>query len=73
VELEFTNHARKQMAMRHITDADVEAALRRPSGPPTPGEPGTIWKWGIAAGGRILKVCVRTNDQTYVITAAWPD
>lgn len=42
-------------------------------GHPNPGEPGTIWIRGYAAGGRVLKVCVRTADQEYVVTAAWPD
>jgi hypothetical protein len=61
------------MQRRGISEQDVEAALRRRRGAPTPGEPGTLWVWGFAAGGRILKVCVQTADQEYVITAAWPD
>jgi hypothetical protein len=61
------------MVEREITEADVESALSRPSGDPTPGQPGTIWLWGYAASSRILKVCVRTADQEYVITAAWPE
>lgn len=60
------------MTERGITEQDVEAALRRPVGDPSPGEPGTIWIRGHAAGARILKVCVPTNDQDFVITAAWP-
>jgi hypothetical protein len=61
------------MAKRAITEGDVERALRMRIGAPTPGEPGTIWVWGYAVGGRTLKVCVRTADQEFVITAAWPD
>lgn len=61
------------MERRGIMEDDVASALRRPSGQPSPGEPGTMWFWGYAAGGRILKVCVRTADHGYVITAAWPD
>ena len=69
----YSTHAQRKMAERGITEADVEAALSRPSRDPTPGQPGTIWLWGFAAGSRILKVCVPTADQEYVITAAWPD
>jgi hypothetical protein len=60
------------MAKRAITEQDVETAFRRRVGNPTPGEPGTIWLRGHAAGSRILKVCVRTDDHDFVITAAWP-
>lgn len=60
------------MAKRAITEADVESALRRRVGNPSPGEPGTIWLRGHAAGSRILKVCVRAYQQDFVITAAWP-
>lgn len=60
------------MAERGITERDVETALQRPIGQPEPGEPGTIWIRGYAAGSRILKVCVPTTDQDFVITTAWP-
>ena len=61
------------MVKRAVTDADLEQALRHRVGNPTPGEPGTIWIRGVAVGGRILKVCVRTTDHDFVITVAWPD
>lgn len=61
------------MAERGITEKDVEAALSRRVGQPSPGQPGTIWIRGYAAGSRILKVCVPTTDHAYVITAAWPN
>jgi hypothetical protein len=61
------------MEKRAVSETDVEMALRRRAGPPTPGEPGTIWIRGVAVGGRILKVCVRTANQQYVITVAWAD
>lgn len=60
------------MIERAITELDVETALRRQIGNPSPGQPGTVWIRGHAAGSRNLKVCVRTNDQDFVITAAWP-
>jgi hypothetical protein len=61
------------MARRGITELDVESALRRRIGDPNPGQPGSIWVTGYAAGRKILKVCVSVTDQEYVITAAWPD
>jgi len=69
----FSRHAEKQMAKRRITHADVELALAHKVGQPGPGQSGSIWIRGYAAGGRILKVCVQATDQDYVITAAWPD
>jgi hypothetical protein len=61
------------MAKRAISEADVERALRQRIGRPGPGQPGIIWIRGFAIGGRTLKVCVRTAQQNYVVTAAWPD
>lgn len=69
----FSDHARKKMAQRRITEEDVDMALRLRIGQPGPGQPGTIWIRGHAVGGRILKVCVPMADQQFVITAAWPD
>ena len=70
---EYSAHARRRMQSRAITETDVEQALNRRIGHPSPGEPGTVWIRGFAGGGRILKVCVRTADHGYVVTAAWPD
>ena len=61
------------MAKRAITEADVERALRQRIGSPSPGDPGTIWLRGFAVGGRILKLCVPIDDQTFIISLAWPD
>jgi hypothetical protein len=71
--VEFSDHARKKMAERGITEEDVEAALRRRIGDPEPGQPGTIWIRGYAAGSRILRVCVPVANQEFVVTAAWPN
>jgi hypothetical protein len=60
------------MLQRGISEADVERALSLQIGHPEPGEPGSMWVRGHAVGGRILKVCVRTDDRNYVITAVWP-
>lgn len=59
------------MAERGIVEADVDAALRRPIGDPSPGQPGTVVVDGFAAGGLILRVCLRADDRTYVVTAYW--
>jgi len=61
------------MQDRGITERDVEMALRHRIGQPGPAQPGSLWLRGYAVGGRILKVCVRSTDDEYVITAAWPD
>ena len=61
------------MEQRGITSLDVEAALERQYGDPEPGTPGTIWITGMAAGGRILRVCVQAGERYHVITAAWPE
>jgi hypothetical protein len=67
---DYSTHARERMEERGITEADVETALKRRIGHPGPGEPGTVWMRGHAAGGRILKVCIRLADGK-IITLAW--
>jgi hypothetical protein len=46
----YGKHARDQMELREVSEQDVEAALRRQSRSPTPGEPGSIWIWGSQRG-----------------------
>lgn len=70
--MEIPPYARKRMRQRAVTEEDIEWAMRRQIRQ-TPGEPGTVWIHGHAAGGRILKVCVRADDHDQVITVAWPD
>lgn len=60
------------MAQRGVTETDVEWALKRETRQ-SPGEPGTIWHWGTASGGRTLKVLMPAADDSLVITVAWPD
>ena len=69
--LVFTNHARRRMSARGITEQDVATALRRPIGDPSPGEPGKIVIEGHAPGGKILKVCVLATDHETVVSAWW--
>jgi hypothetical protein len=61
------------MSQRDITEVDVELALRRRRGDPSPGPPGCIWIWGYARGNRVIKVGVRMTDQNYVVTVADPE
>jgi hypothetical protein len=70
--LDYSDHARERMEERGITEADVETALKRRIGQPGPGESGTIWIRGHAAGGRTLKVCQRPADGK-IVTLAWQD
>ena len=71
-DITYGKHVRERMEDREVTEQDVEQALSRRIGTPEPGEPGSIWIRGYAAGGRILKVCVRSDDTGFVITVAWP-
>ena len=71
--IRYSRHAREQMLLRGVSEADVEQALTHPHGPPEAGQPGTVWIRGFAVGGRILKVAVRALDREFVITVAWPD
>jgi hypothetical protein len=67
----LTEHVRKRMASRGITEKQIRTALHREQRS-TPGEPGTIWIHGLVDGGDTLKVCVPV-DKSRIITAAWPD
>jgi Domain of unknown function (DUF4258) len=71
--LRFSDHARERMRQRSVSDEDVGSALRRPWGRPRAGSPGTVWIAGFAVDGRILRVCVPTDERTFVITVAWQE
>lgn len=73
MQLKLTGHARERMRQRGIRGEDLEHALSHPVGLPAPGEFGSVWVYGIAAGGRILKVCRATDDANRIITAVWRD
>lgn len=61
---DYNPHARKRMAERDITEADVEAALKRSSGRPLPGDKGRTVVYGYAPGQRILKIVLESDGQT---------
>jgi hypothetical protein len=72
--VDITKHGRDRLAQRGISVQELEYALTHQiPGRRSPGLPGSIWVCGYATGGRILKVCVATDDEDRVITAAWPD
>lgn len=65
----YSVHGRRRMRERNITEDEVIAALNRQSGPPTPGDNGSIVKFGYS-GSRILKV-VLTADEHTVVSVMW--
>lgn len=72
----YSLHARKQMVVRGITEAEVAAVVQAPefmsAGRPTPGLPPTkVLRRTV--GGRRLKVVVAETDPLKVITVASPD
>lgn len=68
--MEYTDHARRRMDQRGISEGDVEAALRRPIGAPQPGNrPDTVEVRGYAPGGRILKIILDAADNETVVSA----
>lgn len=64
--LEYSDHARKRMSQRHISEADVEAALKRQSGQPRPGDNGRVVVFGYAPGQRILKIVLSADEKTVI-------
>lgn len=71
-DLSFTQHAETRMGQRQISKRQVASALAREIDR-RPGDVGSLWIRGQPPGNRVLKVCVSTNDETHVITAAWED
>jgi hypothetical protein len=71
--LTISDHVRQRLRQRGVTEADLEWAMSHLTGNARLGEPGTKWVYGSTSSGRILKVCVKLDDPSYVITVAWPD
>lgn len=67
----LTIHVQQRMEQRGISKEQIYTALahevRR-----TPGQPGSIWIYGLVNLGETLKVCI-SADNARIITAAWPD
>jgi hypothetical protein len=61
---DYNPHARKRMRERKISEADVEAALKRRSGNPRPGDKDRTVVYGYAPGQRILKIVLESDGQT---------
>lgn len=75
-QIEFSAHARRQMAARGISDEEVRIVMREPDvispGRSTPGmAPSNVLRKRVA--GRRLKVIVTDTDPPKVITVAAPD
>lgn len=70
--LRFSEHARRRMEQRGVTEEDVGWALKREVDR-HPADNGTVWVHGRPGGNRILKVLVPLDDRNYVITVAWRD
>jgi Domain of unknown function (DUF4258) len=60
---EYSDHARKRMRGRKISEAEVEAALRRPRDR-GPGDKGRTVVYGYAPGQRILKIVLEPDGET---------
>jgi Domain of unknown function (DUF4258) len=61
---EYSPHARIRMQERKISEADVEAALKRMSGDPRPGDKGRTVVYGYAPGQRILKIVLQPDGHS---------
>lgn len=72
MSVKLTRHAEERLRQRGISREDVESALKRPNGRTIVGEMGSVWVYGYDTSGRILKVCVATDDRSRVITAVHP-
>lgn len=68
--MEYSDHARRRMARRRITEADVTAALRRKMRQPAPGDNGNMVVFGYAPNQRILKVVLSPDMKTVVSVMA---
>jgi hypothetical protein len=66
---QYSPHARRRMRERKITEADVDAALRRPTGNPRPGDKGRTVAYGYAPGGRILKIVLEADGTVHSVMA----
>lgn len=72
MNVQITDHARRRMQQRGITEEQVEAVMRRPLGTPEPGSrPDTLVLRGHAVGVGELKVVVDASDNERVVSAFW--
>jgi hypothetical protein len=58
------------MRLRKITEEEVDAALRRRTGPPRPGDNGRVVVFGYGRGSRILKIVMTPDEQVIVSVMA---
>lgn len=66
----FSRHAKRRLALRGITEADVLVALSRALGPPEAGDGGNLVIDGYSREGRLLRV-ILSPDRGLVVSAMW--
>jgi Domain of unknown function (DUF4258) len=66
----YSSHAERRMRRRKITEEEVDAALRRRTGPPRPGDNGNLVVFGYGRGSRILKIVMTPDEQVIVSVMA---
>jgi hypothetical protein len=72
VTLRFTNHARRRLAERGVSEEQIQAVMRRPLSGPDPGSrPDTVVFSGHAEGVGMLKVVVDAVDRDLVVSVFW--
>ena len=70
MELRFTNHMRRRMVRREITEEHVRAVLMDPHRSPPTGR-GTRYD-GLAEGRTLAVVIDEEHQPPYIVTAFWP-
>jgi hypothetical protein len=70
--MKLTDHVRKRMSERGITEANIRSVLNAPLGDPMPGQsPGSVVLEGLVGANRCLKVVCSSLDPVVIITAYW--
>jgi hypothetical protein len=70
--LRLTRHVRQRCIERDITEEQVIYAVNHKIRRAPSGQFESFYVYGYVPDGRILKVCLATDDPSRVITAMWP-
>lgn len=68
----LTKHVKQRCIERGITEEQVIYAVNHKIRRAPSGQFGSFYIYGYVPDGRILKVCLATDDPSRVITAMWP-